>query len=136
MPHGSFWHDEKVIFVTYIVTHQKSLCLSEIHVSVGNICSNKLWRNAEERFRLEILSWGQRSGNKSRSPFNDYSYVTEFISWACYHLPMQVMKQKNPLEKFITNAEAYLKPLQISTMELFGLTVFAKKLHLRFSIGF
>ena len=44
---------------------------------------------------------------------------------------MKVMKQKNPLGKFITNAEAYLEPLQIFTMELFGLTVFAKKLHHR-----
>ena len=49
---------------------------------------------------------------------------------------MKVMKQKNPLGKFITNAEAYLEPLQISKMELFGLTVFAKKLHHRFSIWF
>ena len=40
---------------------------------------------------------------------------------------MKVLKQKNTLEKFITNAEAYLEPRQISTIELFGLTVFAKK---------
>ena len=49
---------------------------------------------------------------------------------------MKVMKQKNPLEKFITNAKAYSEPLQISTMELFGSTVFAKTLHHRFAIGF
>ena len=39
---------------------------------------------------------------------------------------MKVLKQKNTLEKFITNVEAYLEPPQISTMELFGLTIFAK----------
>ena len=61
------WYDEKVVFlIAYIDTHQKSSCLSEIYVSVDNICSNKLWRNAEERFCLEILSWGQRSGNKKK----------------------------------------------------------------------
>ena len=58
---------------------------------------------------------------------------------------MKVLKQKNTLGKFITNAEAYLfitnaeaylKPSEISKMELFGLTVFAKKLHHRFSIWF
>ena len=49
---------------------------------------------------------------------------------------MKVIKQKNPLEKFITNAEVYLEPLQIPTMELFGLPIFAKKLYDRFSIGF
>ena len=60
------------------------------------------------------------------NPFNDESYVAEFISWACYHLPMQVLKQKNTLEKFMANAEANLEPRQVSTMELYGLTVFAK----------
>ena len=39
---------------------------------------------------------------------------------------MKVLKQKNTLEKFVTT-EAYLEPQQISTMELSGLTVFAKK---------
>ena len=39
---------------------------------------------------------------------------------------MKVLKQKNTLDKFITNAEAYLEPRQISTMELFGLTIFTK----------
>ena len=39
---------------------------------------------------------------------------------------MQVLKQKNTLEKFIANAEANLEPRQVYTMELFGLTVFAK----------
>ena len=49
---------------------------------------------------------------------------------------MNVLKQKNTLDKFITNAETYLEPRRISTMELFGLTIFANKLHHRFSIGF
>ena len=40
---------------------------------------------------------------------------------------MKVLKKKNTLEKFITNAETYLEPRQISTMELFDLTVFAKR---------
>ena len=71
LPHGSFWFDEKVVFFSYIGTHQKSLCLSEIYVSVDNICSNELWRNAEERFCLEIISCGQLSGNKNKPPFND-----------------------------------------------------------------
>ena len=72
LPHGSFCYDEKVVFlIASIDTHQKSSWLSEIYVSVDNICSNKLWRNAEERFCLEILSWGQRSGNKNKPPFND-----------------------------------------------------------------
>ena len=69
LPHGSFWYDEKVVFlVTYIDTHQKSSCLSEIYVSVDNICSNKLWRNAVERFCLEIRSWSQSSDNKNKPP--------------------------------------------------------------------
>ena len=31
---------------------------------------------------------------------------------------MKVLKQKNTLEKFITNAETYLEPRQISKIEL------------------
>ena len=42
---------------------------------------------------------------------------------------MKVLKQKKTLAKYITNAEAYLEPSQISTIKPFGLTVFAKKLH-------
>ena len=49
---------------------------------------------------------------------------------------MKVLKQKNTLGKFMANAEAYLEPRQTSKMELFGLTIFAKKFHHRFSIGF
>ena len=58
------------------------------------------------------------------------------IRTACHHLRLKVLKPKDTLEKFITNAEAYLEPCQISRMEFFGLTIFAKKLHHRFSIGF
>ena len=72
LPRGTFWYDERVVFlIAYIETYQKSSCLSEIYVSVDNIRSNKLWRIAEERFCLEILSWGQRSSNKNKPPFND-----------------------------------------------------------------
>ena len=50
---------------------------------------------------------------------------------------MKILKQKkNTLEKFMTNAETYLEPHQIFKLELFGLTIFAKKFHHRFSIGF
>ena len=45
--------------------------IKKVYVNVDNICSNKLWRNAEERFNLKIISWGQRSGNKNKPPFND-----------------------------------------------------------------
>ena len=48
---------------------------------------------------------------------------------------MKGLKQKNTSEKFITKAETYLELCQISKMELFGLTIFAKKLHHKFSIG-
>ena len=43
---------------------------------------------------------------------------------------MKVLKQ-NTLKKFISNAE----PRQISTVELFGLTVFAKKSIIDFRLG-
>ena len=48
---------------------------------------------------------------------------------------MIVLKQKNTIEKFIANAEAYLGHRQISMMELFGLIIFGKKLHYTFLIG-
>ena len=65
----------------------------------------------------------------------------KFISWTCHQLPMKVLKQKNPLHKFVTNAEAYLEPSQIYTMKLFcenssRLNFFDKNLHHRFSPGF
>ena len=59
---------------------------------------------------------------RTKLPFNDYPYIAEFISWAYHHLPIKVLKQKYNLEKFIPNAEAYLDPCKISTMELFGTT--------------
>ena len=49
---------------------------------------------------------------------------------------MKILKQKNTLEKFMTNAETYLEPRQIFKLELLGWTIFAKKFHHRFSIGF
>ena len=49
---------------------------------------------------------------------------------------MKILKQKNTLKKFMTDAETYLEPCQISKMKLFGLTIFAKKFHYRFPIGF
>ena len=45
---------------------------------------------------------------------------------------MKKLKQKNTLKKFKTNAEAYLEPRQMSTMELSGWTAFAKNLHHKF----
>ena len=48
---------------------------------------------------------------------------------------MKVLKQKNTSEKYITNAEAHLEPHQKSTMELFVLTVFAKKSIIDFQVG-
>ena len=48
---------------------------------------------------------------------------------------MKVLKQKNTSEKYITNAEMYLEPCQKSTMELFVLTVFAKKSIIDFQVG-
>ena len=50
---------------------KKVHAFQKFYVRVDNICGNKLWRNAEERFYLETLSWGQRSGNKNKPPFND-----------------------------------------------------------------
>ena len=55
------------------------------------------------------------------------SYVAEFSFWGCHHLPMKMLKQKKTLEKFITNAETYLEPRQIFTMELFDLNYFRLK---------
>ena len=49
---------------------------------------------------------------------------------------MKMLKQKNILEKFIANAEAYLEACPISKMELFGLTIFAKTLNHKLSIWF
>ena len=48
---------------------------------------------------------------------------------------MKVFQQTNTSEKYITNAEMYLEPSQKSTMELFVLTVFAKKSIIDFRLG-
>ena len=49
---------------------------------------------------------------------------------------MKVLQQTNTSEKYITNAEMYLEePSQKSTMELFVLTVFAKKSIIDFRLG-
>ena len=48
---------------------------------------------------------------------------------------LKVLKQKNTLEKSITNLEAYLEPRQISAMELFVVTVFARKSIIDFGLG-
>ena len=80
----------------------------------------------------EIPSWGLKNNPLQLLIL----YCQVCLIWVCHHLPMTVPKQKNTLDKSINNAETYLEPRQISTMELFGLTICAKKLHHRFSIGF
>ena len=35
---------------------------------------------------------------RTNPPFNDKSYVAKFISGACYHLPMKVLKQEHFIE--------------------------------------
>ena len=59
---------KKFIFLIYINTHQKSSSLSEIYVGVDINCSSKQWRNAKERFSLEILSWGQDKRQCEQEP--------------------------------------------------------------------
>ena len=48
--------------------------------------------------------------------------------------PMKVLKQNNTLEKFVTNAETHLEPREISTMELFGLTISPKSTIIDFQL--
>ena len=48
-----FWYEKVAFLITYIDSHQKSSCLSEIYVGAGNICSNKQWRDAKEGIYLE-----------------------------------------------------------------------------------
>ena len=106
------WYDEKVIFLNaYIDTHQKSSCRGK----------EMRTKDTASKYFLEVLRTNS---------------TAEFIFWAGHYLPMKVLKQKNNLEKFISNAETYLEPPQMSKMELLGLTIFDKKLHHRFSIGF
>ena len=133
LPHGSFWYNENVIFliIAYIDIHQKSSCLSEIFVVVDEICSSKSWRNAEEedfalKYFLEVKAVAIRANSASVINHLVLSLFLELViiyPW--------VLKQKNTLEKFIINAEMYLKPCQISTMELFGLTVSANDVYHR-----
>ena len=47
---------------------------------------------------------------------------------------MKVLKQNNTLEKFVTNAETHLEPREISTMELFGLTISPKSTIIDFQL--
>ena len=47
---------------------------------------------------------------------------------------MKVLKQNNTLEKFVTNAETHLEPHEISTMELFGLTISSKSTIIDFQL--
>ena len=130
------WYDEKVVFlIAYFDAHQKSSCLSEIYVSVDNICSNKLWRNSEERFCLEILSWDQRSGNKNKPPLQWIIICCRVYFLSLLSFTHESAETEKHLEKFITNAETYLEPRQISTMELFGLIVSTKKFIIDFRLG-
>ena len=41
---------------------------------------------------------------------------------------------ENTLEKFVTNAETHLEPHEISTMELFGLTISSKSTIIDFQL--
>ena len=120
LPLISFWYNEKVI--TYCLYWHPS----------KKFMSRK-W-NADEGFCLEILSWGLK--NKLAPSMINIWLIAEFIFWAWHNLPIKVLKQKNTSEKLMTNAETYLKPRQIFKIELFGLTIFAKKFHHRFSTGF
>ena len=57
-----------------------------------------------------------------------------------YFLSLSSLNHENAeteehFEKFITNAETYLEPCQISEMELFGLTIFAKTSIIDFRLG-
>ena len=112
MSYWCFWYEKVASLITYIDTHQKSSFRSEIYVGVDNICSNKQWRKSKEEFYLEILSWGQDGGNKNKTPLWFY-----FLNLR--YLPMTALKQKNTLDKFMANTEAYSEPSQIHTMKLF-----------------
>ena len=81
-----------------------------------------------------MLFWGQGSDRKNKAPLQWLIICcrVNFLSLSSFtHESAEI---KNTVEKFIINAEAYLEPCQMSTMELFGVTVFAKKLHHRFSV--
>ena len=87
-------------------------------------------------FCLEIFSWGKGSVSKNKPPRQWLIICCRVYFLSLSSFIHKVLKQKNTLEKFITDAEVYLELRQIPTMEFFGLTFFAKKLHRRFLIGF
>ena len=62
-------------------------------------------------------------------------YVADFNSWACHHLPMKVLKQNNTLEKFITNAEAYLEPVKYLRWNFLALLFLPKSSIIDFRLG-
>ena len=118
LPLVSFWYDEKVIFlIAYVDTHQKSSYLR----------SEMLNRDFASKYFLEVFRTNPPSLINHVLPSLIFGLVIIY-PWKCWN--------RRALQKFITNAETYLEPRQISTMELFGWTIFAKKFHHRFSIEF
>ena len=97
--------------IAYIDTHQKRSYLSEICVSVDNICSNKLWRNAEERFCLEIVSWGHCSGNKNKPPSMINHMLPSLFLELGINYPQKPWNRRTQ-EKFISTTDAYLEPVK------------------------
>ena len=73
--------------------------------------------HAKEGFSLKIVSWGQDRGDKNNPPLPLLILFLELVTDD--HLLMKVLKQKNALDKFITNVEAYLELSQIYVMKLF-----------------
>ena len=53
LSYDCFWYEKVAFLITYIDSHQKSSCLSEIYVGADNICSIKQWRDAKEGIYLE-----------------------------------------------------------------------------------
>ena len=69
MLHGSFWYDEKLVYlIAYVDTHQRGSCLSEICVGVDNICSDKQWKNTKEGLNTFLRS---RQWQQEQNPCND-----------------------------------------------------------------
>ena len=62
LPNDSFWYDENVVLlIAHVHTHIKKVhkfYLPKIYVNVDDIHSKKQWRNNNERFYFQILSWG------------------------------------------------------------------------------
>ena len=119
LPLISFWYNEKVItFCLYWHPSKKFM--------------SRKW-NADEGFCLEILSWGLK--NKLAPSMINIWLIAEFIFWAWHNLPIKVLKQKNTLEKLMTNAETYLKPRQISKIELLASPFLPKSSIIDFQLG-